>query len=165
MIEPVTLLKSLGGLFKDIYVIFAKRFAQPKLEIKIVKVFRNRVHIKDPATGYERLMPVYEYKIAIVNNSEHNAYHLKIIDCNVVILEQYIDYLKPVFTHDYLTSTLYIKDNNTEFFQAYELGKGPNLPPIDRLVIEYANSKGKRFTTEFSPGNATEEQNTFDKVR
>ena len=165
MIDIAAYVKSLSGLFKDIYVVFAKRFVQPKIEVDVLNVYRESVDSERDAYGRYIYVPVYNYTIRLINNSEHNAYHLKLTSCDAEVYRGRIDYHTPVLSHDLLSVTLYIKDPNTIKGNFGETTIGELVPPIKKLTIQYSNSKGKKFFTEFFPDEPIETQNKFGKVK
>lgn len=150
----------------------SKSYAQPKLEIDVERWLRTRAHTGDVITL--DFLPVYAYSIRLNNNSEHHAYHIKLVSCDPPHHAEHLDYYKPVTSHHRECFTLEILDPDIEpvepGYNSFVLGgvgfvsKGDDNPPLRELRIEYTNSKNRKFYTIFRPFEGLESRNELGRV-
>lgn len=150
----------------------SKNYAQPKLEIDVEKWLRTRVQSSEYLSLFH--LPIYAYSVRLNNNSEHHAYHIKLVSCDPPHHAEYLDYYKPVTSHSRECFTLEILDPEVEPWDdngnVVILGasgfqsRGDDNPPLRELRIEYTNSKSRKFYTVFRPGEELENRNELGRV-
>ncbi|MDO7849567.1 hypothetical protein Q5H92_24610 [Hymenobacter sp. M29] len=157
-----------------VFGLASKKYAQPKLEIDIAGCMREQAEYEtDENDGYEKV-PIYSYQIRLTNNSEHHAYHLRLVSCDPPQCACYLEYLKPVLAHSRECFGLDLEDPVTAPWESlgYDAvlgrsgmyGTGPDRPPLRELRIEYTNSRNKKFFTVFRPKEELEKRNELGNV-
>ena len=96
----------------------------------------------------------WKKEITFLNNSEHNAYNLKIIsdlDKSHFKIERPIDNLKPLKSNEQVCYTLLIKDSYERRESQAHMGyRETKIFEDIVLILEYTNVKGTRFYTKYS---------------
>ena len=169
------LVKGASSGISWLFGLVSKKYAHPKLEIDIEKWSREQSDYEmEESEGYVT-KSVYSYAIRLNNNSEHHAYHLRLVSCDPPHFACYLEYYKPVLAHSRESFGLDIEDPHVEPWEStgYDMvvlgrhgmvGTGPDRPPLCELRIEYTNSKNKKFFTVFRPKQELEKRNELGKV-
>jgi hypothetical protein len=159
-------------LISSVYPPFkAKYFNQPKLYIKLVNSGGARIpgplspnnnffkhqdgflYVEgETAKRFDTL--IKSYNLIIRNNSEHHAYHIRLISPslnNDVTIKPSIDYLKPLLSNQETIYTITFKwifeGTGQETYQAHE--KTFELLLKNSFILEYTNNKNTKFYTTF----------------
>ena len=163
MPEPFSIAKTVIGFFGSVFSFISKRYAQPKIECSWQRSNRTNGDIPSMVDGHFTMDMDYQYEMRFTNNSEHPAYHMKLVSCDVQTIRNTIDYNLPIPAHE--SKTYYI-DVRRQFISPKK-GLNPDIPtaqPITELRIEYSNGKGKRFFTVYKPKDEIEARNKFGRV-
>ena len=110
----------------------------------------------------------WKYKLTLHNNSEHPAYHLRLIvpsSQNECTITPEINYLKPLQqnTSDsfVISFTSIIEATGAQSVEI--LNNGSEHFKKSKVILEYTNVKGRKFYTLFDYNKAEEERNSFHR--